>query len=323
MSGISISVADDSSVHLGVWTNWSEGKIRGATITLTRRHGDILIAFLALFTTFVGKSFWRISCYALHNSFSSSSPQDGIYHQKQAVLRNASSANDGMIGFAQILWAWRGKAHRSFLRTMPMLLLAVICSTGFGVAGIFSSHIATASQNEVLISSPNCGIVNSSSSRVSLDSYRYNQQPWWTRRSLKAANYASQCYGNSSALGVCNTFVRPKLPKIVERNANCPFQDSLCMNKTGNLMLDSGYLNSNDHFGLNVPEKYRFLYRQLYQCAPLAQKGFAKDESKNGSRETIMRYYYGKKAENITYTFQWSSASFLSLTGPLLDYTIR
>jgi hypothetical protein len=42
-------------VHLGFWTNWSHGKVQGATVTMTRQHGGFLIAFLAIFIGMVGK----------------------------------------------------------------------------------------------------------------------------------------------------------------------------------------------------------------------------------------------------------------------------
>jgi hypothetical protein len=42
-------------VKLGFWTNWSDGKILGATMTLTRQHGGFLIAFLAIFVGMAGK----------------------------------------------------------------------------------------------------------------------------------------------------------------------------------------------------------------------------------------------------------------------------
>lgn len=42
-------------IKLGFWTNWSDGKILGATMTLTRQNGGYLIAFLAIFVGMAGK----------------------------------------------------------------------------------------------------------------------------------------------------------------------------------------------------------------------------------------------------------------------------
>lgn len=75
-------------VYLGAWTNWSHGKISGLTITLTNQNGALLTAFLALFVTFTSTCFWRILSFTLHQHLSSSSAQDGLYHQRQSILRN-------------------------------------------------------------------------------------------------------------------------------------------------------------------------------------------------------------------------------------------
>lgn len=56
----------DQSIYTGVWVNWSQGRIFGATITLTSRDGALLVTFLALFVSLVETSFWRIVCLALH-----------------------------------------------------------------------------------------------------------------------------------------------------------------------------------------------------------------------------------------------------------------
>jgi hypothetical protein len=44
-----MSTIDDIPVYLGVWTNWSRGQVMGSTLTLDRRNGSLLIAFLAFF----------------------------------------------------------------------------------------------------------------------------------------------------------------------------------------------------------------------------------------------------------------------------------
>jgi hypothetical protein len=35
------------NIHLGFWINWSQGRIAGATYTVSHRDGGFLIAFLA------------------------------------------------------------------------------------------------------------------------------------------------------------------------------------------------------------------------------------------------------------------------------------
>lgn len=49
-------------VHLGTWINWSRGPVMGATLTLNRREGNLLIAFTAVFVGIATERLWRIAC---------------------------------------------------------------------------------------------------------------------------------------------------------------------------------------------------------------------------------------------------------------------
>jgi hypothetical protein len=89
-------------VYLGMWTNWSRGRVLGATLTLSREDGNYLLSFTAFFIGFVSTRFWRIMCFILHNLFSTSTPRDALYHQQQAILRNSYSADSGLLVFVQL-----------------------------------------------------------------------------------------------------------------------------------------------------------------------------------------------------------------------------
>jgi hypothetical protein len=79
MSSTVTKVVSDGDIYLGVWTNWRHGAVGGLTITLTRRDGGLLTAFLALFVGVVGTCFWRLSCFVLH-WYLSSGPLVSIVH---------------------------------------------------------------------------------------------------------------------------------------------------------------------------------------------------------------------------------------------------
>jgi hypothetical protein len=91
---------NDNNVYLGVWTNWSKGTVMGATLTMTRQQGDLLIAFTGFLIPFVASRFWRILCFILHLYYSTSKPEDAIYHQRQVILRNSSSPDTGLVSFS-------------------------------------------------------------------------------------------------------------------------------------------------------------------------------------------------------------------------------
>jgi hypothetical protein len=63
-----MTTTNNYDVKLGFWTNWSHGKVQGATVTMTRQHGGFLIAFLAIFIGMVGKRLVpHYICFAFNN----------------------------------------------------------------------------------------------------------------------------------------------------------------------------------------------------------------------------------------------------------------
>lgn len=143
MSGAITNSISDDAIYNGAWTNWSKGgAIKGATLTLTHRDGGLLTAFLALFVTFAGRSFWRLFCFIAHACLSAgATPQDGLYHQRQAILRNATTGFIGLQYFVQLGWGWRNKALKSWLRIIPLITVTALLVVSFYVAGIFSSQV--------------------------------------------------------------------------------------------------------------------------------------------------------------------------------------
>ncbi|KAI7783640.1 hypothetical protein LA080_011568 [Diaporthe eres] len=89
---------------------------------------------------------------------------------------------------------------------------------------------------------------------------KYN--PYRSRTIQQAATYARECYGaGSSGLVECNTFVQRTLAAVIDQNAWCPFANSICKSTTGNILLDSGLMDSHRDFGFNSPPDQRFQYR--------------------------------------------------------------
>ena len=252
-----MSLVDAYHVHLGFWTNWDHGKIEGATITLTRRNGGLLVAFIAIFVGAAGKSFWRLACFLLHRMLSNPTPQDGAYHQVQAILRNSDTAQDAAWSLSQVIWAWRipARFRKPFPRIFGIIVLALLISISFGVAGVFSSQITTDTANEVLLTGKNCGPLD-----VNDDDEAYNLLflPHQQERATAYANYALQCYsagnGNAStttAAEDCHPYAQASLKTTVDRNASCPFSDEMCKSQTRNLIIDTGYIDSGEDLGIN------------------------------------------------------------------------
>jgi hypothetical protein len=121
---------NDNNVYLGVWTNWSKGTVMGATLTITRQQGDLLIAFTGFLIPFVASRFWRILCFILHLYYSTSKPEDAIYHQQQVILRNSSSPDTGLVSLFRLLWSWSShhstETRKPWSRLFLVLLLATL-----------------------------------------------------------------------------------------------------------------------------------------------------------------------------------------------------
>lgn len=75
------------SIQLGTWVNWSRGRVMGATLTMNRVDGNLLIAFTAVFVGIVTERIWRIACMLVSNlpkkNFESSSNTQN-FHPFQA-----------------------------------------------------------------------------------------------------------------------------------------------------------------------------------------------------------------------------------------------
>ena len=79
-------------------------------------------------------------------------------------------------------------------------------------------------------------------------------------------SYASQCYTNEGE-HECERFVQPYLPYTPDYNASCPFASKVCNSTFGNLILDSGELDSMQQLGLNDGPRFSLRYRT--HCALL------------------------------------------------------
>lgn len=239
-------------------------------------------------------SFWRLICFMLHRYFSSSISQDGLYHQRQAILRNSDTAQDGAWRMLMSLCAWHSgrRASRPILRLLPIIVLASAISFAFGVASIFSSHVTTDTANEVLLKGTRCGTLNSDQVD-DLTKYLAEFQPYTSERANQFLNYGMQCYTNTSSSDGCNLYIKPQLPLKSGRGVACPFKEGICKLEADNLELDTGYLNSLEHLGINLSPSERFEFRMVHQCAPIKTEGYT-EQFNDSHVGPVMRYLYGE-----------------------------
>lgn len=281
---------DDIPIYVGAWTNWSRGAVMGATLTLKKQDADILIAITAFFIAYVATRFWRIICFCFHRLYSNSNPRDAVHHQRQAILRNSSSAENGVYLLLRLIWANR-YSKRSY-RPLSAATVGIICVVAFTAAGTYSSRISTAPGDEVLISSSSCGFLYTKDLADKPSQDAYNAALSYPAEAMdSAANYAQQCYSNNNAGLDCHRYVQKQIKGAVDLKAPCPFSDVMCRNSSANIRIDSGYLDSNGHFGINSPTSQRILWRNVLHCAPLVTAGFSSQTTTSSGNLTA--YHYG------------------------------
>ncbi|KAI1753852.1 hypothetical protein F4782DRAFT_545630 [Xylaria castorea] len=262
-------------IYLGFWTNWSFGPVLGLTITTTKGYGNVIIAFMTIFVAFVASRLWNIICIVLHRVCSTTESRDTLHHQRQVILRNASSPGSGLSAFLCLLLAWRGTSIRRHLRLWPMIILASACLLGFMLSGSIFSAISTISGNGVL---RKC-IGGENSTQVEEYSFEHLFDTMGDLPEIvhDASVYAQCCYNNTiyPCYMSCAGFFARRLPtNETDNRAECPFQDQICSSTNANLRLDTGYIDSNDHIGLNAPASERFAWRYVLHCAPLTTKNY-------------------------------------------------
>jgi hypothetical protein len=246
--------------------------------------------------------------------FSHEEAQDAIYHQRQVIFRNSNSSGAGLYQLLRMLWAWR--RHRSdraspFKRIFPSILLGFFTLSAFIVAGIFSSRVATSTIGEVLVSSLNCGFGGRALSLSHIESIY---------------NYAQACYGINTFTKDCTAYMRQSLPFNITRGTACPFagQDIICRNVSGNIRIDTGFINSHFDLGINAPPENRFLLRLVTECAPLLNDGYTQVQNSTATTPLIdvlygPSYQYGKA------TYQYPNAAPIPVEGKgygVLDYVL-
>ena len=282
-----------SNVHLGPWVNWSLGSVRGSTITLTRENGALLTAFIAVFVSFAGLRIWKIAAFGIYLCLSTDSHQDGLFHQRQAVLRNSSSADDAFWNLVTIAWAWRKSSSSTIRRLGPLALTSLIVGLAFALAGVFSAQVSSAMGNAVLLTGTHCAGINYSS--FDPTESRTIKTPYLATLLQSSAQRAQQCYSTNASSEDCPTFVQPSLRISIITHASCPFDMEVCQSNATNLIVDTGLIDSHNDLGINSSPNERFSFRLVNHCAPLVIDGkYSRVVGNSTTMQQSVEYYYGE-----------------------------
>jgi hypothetical protein len=152
------------------------------------------------------------------------------------------------------------------------LAIVALLHAVFVVAASLLSSKVTSTTGEVLVRSSRCGLpVFSNFNVLTLKQedvpvenalYAISKLTW--DRSLA---YSDACYRGVSSAYACNEFVHRYLESTVNTTEECPFPSDVCI--TPALSVDTGYVDSDLHLGINARASDRISFRKKLTCAPI------------------------------------------------------
>jgi hypothetical protein len=93
--------------------------------------------------------------------------------------------------------------------------------------------------------------------------------------------YSNACYRGVSSAYACNEFMHRYLESKVNTTEECPFPGDVCI--TPAFSVDSGYVDSDIHLGINAPASNRISFRKKLTCAPVNADNYTSGWTTEGS----------------------------------------
>ena len=349
MATLSTSV---DGVYEGIWTDWTSGRLRGLTWTLSPSNGTLITNSLALFVTLAGSQLWIIMRFAIHQLRSHQLRPSDVraqpredHLQQRVVLRNAATDFNTMLLMIEL--AWKGRSAGRPLR-FPLLIasLAISHYVLFLLAGTFSSQLVSAG-TKVLSRSRHCGVWNQTY-------YDTTAGPNYDESSLQSMelglqygnkidddiqlsqDYARECYQNGNrqnSSSTCTVLPKSHLEFAQKDQQACPFEPHMCHKQSKSVIFDTGFIDSHHDLGVNAPSSDRLSYRRLTTCAVLNSTGYLVEvadagNSTNGTSALTTTYaYYGPKtytSDNYTYSYSNFASFYTNFTaGSTMPYLVN
>ncbi len=280
----------------GVWYDYKNNEW---TLTLREREAGVLTAILVIFTGFVASQAWNITKFLLHQIRASDQGwSDGLDHQQMAAIRNSNSHLHAAWLAISLAAAWRHVLgiSRTIWRLLPLFLVALLSLALWSAAQLTLSYIWTTATDQFRIDKVLCGTLYPEGAGI--DDEGEAAQVWnvyYMNRLEEASVYEGLCYSSSNPdPSACGRLPVPRLSFTAE-DAPCPVANpDLCIytNSTP-IIMDSGYINSHTHLGVNAAPENAIEYRKLASCSPM-QSNHAKVLNRDDPLSKVYRYYYWK-----------------------------
>lgn len=330
-----------SSVYQGFWINWVYGRTHGSTLTLSLENSAFLIAIIALFVRFVGGQLWSVLTFLTSITRSTTEPQDALYHQQQAILRNTSQPQSVAWAMLKLSWFWKGSAKKANVRALVFVFSSLAYIAAFAVAGIFSSKISSINSEVLLLPTQPCGVwpypwyKNYDPATESIQDFMTKRTQYFSdvdQLMVNAHLYEQQCSNSTSSNknGLCFPPGRSRITWSTDAQTPCPFQDDICVAEA--VQFDTGFISSRTHFGINFKDDH-IEYRRVMTCAPIKTDGYVSSwvnvtdldalsylDSEFFQDETFLTYNYGPNIDlfntnETNATFAYSNLTFSTSFG--------
>ena len=341
-----------TEVFVGLWTDWSNGRVLGASITVSDNYGRYILSGTATFIGIVAGFAWALVVYFLHyirvrvNHDSDLDDADPLHLQQQVSLRNSQSALSTAFELLCICWVWtprscfcgKRRVDRATSRvkrcTSPLILYPLVVWGAFTVAGTLSSYIAKPAfqSSGVCVKRNKCGLWTfNTSSPDGLTA----QQLKLLNDTLASRTYARGCYSqdlNSVNPTLCSFYTVQNLTYTgIRLNGQCPFgsyQSTENLNlaftngecdtpyNVGAHLMFTDLLDSHDHLGINAPAQNRVHFQKNTTCSPisLTNRTGAYIEPSAGSKQ-YTQYDFGPIDQVSNYTYLYSPSTPQDLVG--------
>jgi len=198
------------------------------------------------------------------------------------------------------------------------------------VSTIFSSRVAIAG-DEVLLRANLCGWIyadEGSASKNYSDMSSTEREDLGNAESLvtrefaaRSWRYVQSCYnassGSQNAQEPCKSYAASQIP-FTARSVPCPFSKDICALPNAT-QFDSGYVDSDQHMGINTVPDLRVRVRKLLTCVPLlAEERFSSNWTHDPDPSTTLpgdtyRYYFLGPAIGYNYTWFVNNYTFWDL----------
>jgi len=232
---------------------------------MRQEYANSVVALVTILVSVGLGSVWNLLLFGLHQSRATTAPRDGLFRQQQVLLRSMGTPGSVALDSIKLAKAWTTLTPKARLRSLPLAVMGLAFAVGCLAAGVFSSATISLTSLKVLVDSPGC-------QRIDMAAYLSAPPPLTVDLDTEVHNvavtYADRCYGSWATPSQCDSFVSSRIP-IHSSSCRTPFPSRITRDTDLALLLDTGYLDSNDVFGINAKKEDRAQIRRKATCTPL------------------------------------------------------